>query len=564
MARVTFLPGGTSIDVAAGTTILAAARQAGVLIESPCNCAGTCGKCRVQVDPAWHHRIRQAAHHDVTVDDQAKGTVLACVTEVLDDIEVFLPSSARQPAAMQIIGQGKALDVIADAAIRKRYDPLLQRTDVLALNRQTGEEECLGSETGNTVADLWGVVVDIGTTTLVVSLVSLHTGQETAKSSALNPQSLHAQDVLSRIKLAGEPQGLERLYAGLIGELHDLIGQVCRQSGVDRRQIYEVVFSGNTCMLHLATGQDPTSLGRYPYDPLERGGRVIEAQAHGLAIAPWGRIYLPPIISAYVGADITAGVVAAELASRVGTTLFVDIGTNGEMILARDGRLLATSTAAGPAFEGMNIACGMRAAAGAVERFTVEDDGTLSVETIGQAPAVGICGSGLIDLVGELVRHGVLQPTGRWADPGRTQLLPALAERLQPREGKTVFYVDGDVYLTQKDVRQVQLAKGAVRAGIEMMLKREGLTLADVDQVLIAGSFGYHLRARSLIDIGLLPADFAGKIEFVGNTALTGGQALLVHEPLRTTAQAWVDTVDVVELAHDPGFDRVFVESLNF
>jgi uncharacterized 2Fe-2S/4Fe-4S cluster protein (DUF4445 family) len=353
------------------------------------------------------------------------------------------------------------------------------------------------------------------------------------------------------------------LQTRLIEELNRMTADLSERHGVAREQIYEAVLSGNTTMLHLAVGADPRSLGRYPYTPLIRGGDSRPAVRIGLEIAAGGQVYLPPVFDAYVGADITSGVLATALDQLRGVTLFVDVGTNGEMILAVDGQLHATSTAAGPAFEGMNIACGMRAAEGAIEVFSIDDDGQVEIRTIGQAPPVGICGSGLIDVVGELVAHGVIEKSGRFTKT-REHLPAALGERLIAREGKPAFDLGGGITLSQKDVRQVQLAKGAVRAGIDTLLRLGEMTPEDVDRVLIAGSFGYHLRPQNLIYLGLLPAAFAGKIEFVGNTSKTGAQAFLLDRVAREEMARVVEATPTADLAHAPNFEQTFVEALAF
>jgi uncharacterized 2Fe-2S/4Fe-4S cluster protein (DUF4445 family) len=234
------------------------------------------------------------------------------------------------------------------------------------------------------------------------------------------------------------------------------------------------------------------------------------------------------------------------------------------MVLGRSGRLRATSTAAGPAFEGMNISCGMRASRGAVEFFDIAEDGAISVKTIGGAPAAGICGSGLLDIVGELVDHGVIGGNGRFVDAEKAVLPSLLKERLVKREGKVAFRVTEDLFLSQKDIRQVQLAKGAVRAGIEFLLQDTGIGAGEVDRVLIAGAFGYHLQEKSLLRLGLLPREFAGKIDFVGNTSKSGGQAFLLNRGFRDEMTAVVKDIEVIELANFPDFDKVFVRCLSF
>jgi uncharacterized 2Fe-2S/4Fe-4S cluster protein (DUF4445 family) len=285
-----------------------------------------------------------------------------------------------------------------------------------------------------------------------------------------------------------------------------------------------------------------------------------------LGIAPFGRIYLPPVISAYVGADISSGILASRLFERGGTTLFMDIGTNGEMVLSRDGELSATSTAAGPAFEGMNIACGMRAATGAIELVKIDEEGRLSFRTIGDAPPVGLCGSGLLDVTGELVHSGLIGPSGRFVKPDEARADASDPEGRLERDarGKPRYRLADAVWLTQNDIRQVQLAKGAIRAGIELLLKSLKLSVEDVDRVQIAGSFGYHIREQSLFRVSLLPENFRGSVEFVGNTSKTGGEILLLNEDYRRRMEEIAKEVRVVELANDENFEKVFVRSLRF
>jgi uncharacterized 2Fe-2S/4Fe-4S cluster protein (DUF4445 family) len=533
-----------SVEVAEGTSLLEASRGSGLALEAPCNGVGTCGKCRVRIDAPGHVRVA-ASGADAR-------EVLACQAEVTGDLVVQLPGDG--PAGLRILSEGLRSRVALAPRIRKHFRPERNRTEVF-----TGAE-LMASETGDTSGESFGLVVDIGTTTLVASLVDLGDGEERLSRSALNPQTRHGQDVLSRIHMGSTAAGLERLQADLIDELNRLIASLCSGSGVAPGRIHEAVLAGNTAMLHLAAGADPRSLGRYPYTPVLTGNQYLRAADLRLGIAPEGQVYLPPILSAYVGADIVAGLLATELHRQSGVVLFVDIGTNGEMVLAADGKLTATSTAAGPAFEGMNIACGMRAAEGAVETFIVTGQ-DIRVETIGGAPAVGLCGSGLLDLVGELASHGAVDRNGRFA---KRHPHPGLGRRLESREGRTTFQVAGQVILTQKDVRQVQLAKGAVRAGIDLLLRSQGLEPGDVDRVLIAGSFGYHLRAATLVNLGLVPQAFADRVAFVGNTSQSGGRAFLVNAESREAMAGVAAGVRVLELANDPAFEKTFLAAMAF
>jgi uncharacterized 2Fe-2S/4Fe-4S cluster protein (DUF4445 family) len=551
MPRIRFQTAGTSgdravatLEVAAGTTLLEASRRSGLAVEAPCNGSGTCGKCRVRIDAPGQVRDGSGAGDPFEP--------LACRAEVLGDLVVDLPGPAA--AGLRILCGGAQSAVAVAPHIRKLWRQDRNRTEVYA------GDELLEAEPGDTAGENFGLVVDLGTTTLVAALVDLRDGREQLSRSALNPQTRHGQDVLSRIQLGSTPEGLERLQGDLIRELNGLVASLCAGTGVAAARIHEAVLSGNTAMLHLAVGADPRSLGKFPYTPLLKGGEYLDAAAIHLAIAPRGRVYLPPILSAYVGADIVSGLLATSLPEQPGIVLFVDIGTNGEMVLAVNGKLTATSTAAGPAFEGMNIACGMRASEGAVELFAVEEQG-IRLETIGSADPVGLCGSGLLDLVGELARAGSLDRNGRFS---RQAPNPVLRERLEFREGRGVFQVAGPVYLTQKDVRQVQLAKGAVRAGIELLLRSEGLQAGDVERVLIAGSFGFHLRTRSLVNLGLLPEALADRVEFVGNTSQSGGRAFLVNAPSRWSMAEMAGRVRVLELSNDPAFEQTFISALAF
>ncbi|BCS54147.1 ASKHA domain-containing protein [Geobacter sp. SVR] len=547
MVTVRFLPDNRSASIEQGSTILEAARQAGVLIEAPCNGAGHCAKCLVRLP--GDDLANVVVHVDAPVD-AGPDMVLACHSHVFGDVTV--ETVQREETGLQVQCAGQAGDVDLLPYITKNYHAGADRTAVLAGDR------LLGFEQGDTTTATYGLVVDIGTTTLVAAVVDLNSGAELAGASRLNPQSLHAQDVLSRIRFAADG-GLEVLHRELIRELNAIIAEAASAATIPADRIYEAVFSGNTCMLHLAAGIDPAPLGRHPFTLVIRGGCHIGASDIGLAIAPAGIVYLPPVISAYVGADISAGMLASGLADLPGNTLFIDIGTNGELALAADGVLLASATAAGPAFEGMNISCGMRAAVGAIERVELAPDGELELGVIGAVEPAGICGSGLMDLVAVLVEQGAILPSGKLNGSGTL-----FADLIEKTDAGSVFRLSRRVAFSQKDVRQVQLSKGAIRAGIELLLERAGLGPGDLDRVLIAGSFGYHLRERSLISIGLLPPEAEGKVAFLGNTSRSGGEMLLLDHRLRPQLQDVVERVTVVDLAGDPTFERAFMAAMKF
>lgn len=556
MVKVKFVTNNKYVMAEKGTTILEAARKIGVLIESPCNGAGVCGKCKVKVVSDNIENVIQDGKHHLSEEEKAAGFVLSCQAKVIGDIDIEVISKRNNNKTLKILNNGQSFDIKLDNYISKEYKN--NKTYIYA------GEQLIGEEMGDTAALSFGMVVDIGTTTIVASLVNNITGDELCSVSALNPQSIYAQDVLSRIKIASDDKGLEKMYSCIIEEINSLLSQITKETQIEKKYIYEIIFSGNTCMIHLAANINPYSLGKYPYTPKLRGGSYLRAKEHKLNISEMGLIYLPPIISAYVGPDITSGILATRLQDIEGTTLFVDIGTNGEMVIAKDGKLSATSTAAGPAFEGMNITYGMRAQNGAIEYFNIEEDGSIEIRTIGDEKPIGICGSGLLDVVGELVSNKIIDKNGRFVSSKDSELSEILQKRFVIFEGKTAFEIAEGVFLTQKDIRQVQLAKGAVRAGIEFLMRSKEVEADKVNKILIAGSFGYHLRIKSLINIGLLPREFNGKIDFVGNTSKSGGHAFLLNKNYRFEMEKLVGQIEVVELSKGKDFDIIFIKYLSF
>lgn len=557
MVKVHFTNQSISVEVEPETTILEAARQAGLIVESPCDGMGTCGKCKVNIGQNQQEKVLyEEGRHHLSEEDKKAGYVLACQAKVMQEIHVQYESSEKQNKTLKILNQGVTFQYQNKPYIRKEFD----KTET----KVYGGDVLLGIEEGDTRDHFYGLSIDIGTTTVVCALIDMNTGKELGSTSALNPQSLHAQDVLTRIKYASEPKGLKQMYESIISEFNKMTKELCSTYHIKSEWIYEAVYSGNTTMIHLAGNRNPKSLGKYPYTPVLKGGCYDRAEENGLQISPFGLIYYPPIISAYVGPDITSGVLSTCLKDQKGTTLLIDIGTNGEMVIEREGELSATSTAAGPAFEGMNILFGMRAGKGAIEYFEIHPDHQVEIRTIGDTKAEGICGSGLFDIVGELVRVGIIKKNGRFVSPDKLPENDPLKSHLKEYEGKLAFEIAEGVYLTLKDIRQVQLAKGAVRSGVEALMESQNVTAKEVDKVLIAGSFGYHLRAKSLVNLALLPKEFLEKIEFVGNTSKTGGNAFLLNYDLRKDMEETVGKIHCIELANIEGFNELFVKCLNF
>jgi uncharacterized 2Fe-2S/4Fe-4S cluster protein (DUF4445 family) len=545
--EVRFLPGPFVVEVEPGSTLLAAARKANAPLEAPCDGAGICGKCLVRLNSEALGALEPGV--DLRGGGNGHGTlVLACDARVRARVTATIPEHRDQGLTIVDHGVAVAWPLVPHITVHDSHGDSLVWAG----------ERLLASLPGlSPVANL-GIAVDIGTTTLVVVLVDLASGQELAVASALNPQTSFGHDVLTRIRFAAEPNGLATMQRALIKMLNDLVIQVCERAGAQAKHIHEAVLGGNTCMLHIATNVDPAPLGRAPYVPSLMGGNHLQAADLGLDIAGHGLVYLPPVVSAFVGADITAGILATDLHRLQETTLLLDIGTNGEMVLAHDGELWATSTAAGPAFEGVNITCGMRATSGAIDAVSAQADGW-QVHTIGDVPAIGICGSGLIELVSRLVESGAIGKSGRF-DPA----VAPVVGNWEENAGRRLLRVSGEVVLTQKDVRQVQLAKAAIRAGLEALLDSAKVCVEDVKRVLVAGSFGYHLRPESLAGAGLLPPVLAARVEAAGNTCKSGAVTLLTSATARHVLLSVAKRVRSVELSNDEAFGRRFVSHMAF
>lgn len=528
-ATIRFEPSGRTISVPPGSTILAAARLAGVEIDAPCGGLGRCGSCRVR--PIGMLEPPSAEERELLGGaGVASGVRLACRARVAGDVEVTVPGASHE-ARVVTSAQQRPLAV----------EPPAERGIVT-----------LGSPVG--------VAVDLGTTTVAVLLMDLATGEPLAVAGDTSAQRAFGADVLSRVAHAASGGALE-LQKVAADQIELLLGVALQRADVPADRVAEMVVVGNTAMTGLLLGADVTPLGEAPY----AGAPVAEARvpAHTVGLTAFASldVLVPPGVSAFVGPDITAGMLAVGLAERAAPTLLMDLGTNGELVLASRGELLAASTAAGPALEGASISCGMRAEPGAIERVSLDGD-DLAFAVIGEREPLGICGSGLLDLVATLLEAGLIDASGKLADdaPG------PLGQRLTERDGIRAFTVDvsSNVVLTQKDIRALQLAVGAVRTGIELLLAEADVDPRDVVTALVAGGFGYHVCAGSLVRLGLIPAAWYGRVVFAGNTALFGARMYLANSDVRQQARDLVQRVRTVDLAAHPEFPSRFLAALTF
>ncbi|MDP1711060.1 MAG: ASKHA domain-containing protein [Candidatus Nanopelagicaceae bacterium] len=436
------------------------------------------------------------------------------------------------------------------------------------------DQALIDVEPGDTTSIRYGVAYDLGTTTVVATLLDLNTGTPLAVKSMLNKQQPFGADVISRISATMlDPLALNRLRALAQATLSELTNEVCEEAGINPLNVYEVALAGNATMTQLVLGIDPEPIGVAPFIMASADYPDVEASELGISIHPRAKAVILPSLGAYVGGDIIAGALASGMDRDKRLRLFIDVGTNCEIILGNGEKILATAAPAGPAFEAASIRCGVRAASGAIETIKVED-GDLVIGTIEDAPPIGICGSGLVDACACLVQVGLLDHSGRFAtDEVAATVAPKLALRLLQREGERVFVLAwngevGDlndcVYLTQRDVRELQFAKAAIATGWALLLEEFGVEPSEIQQVLLAGSFGSYLSPASAIKIGLVPKLSVLRIISAGNVAGEGAKMTLLSAQERHGANALLQEIEYVELSDRADFNDKFVERLAF
>ena len=592
-----------------GTSLLAAAQAAGVDITATCGGRGRCTSCRVKfvagaVPPP-------SIGDEIQLGDQLvrEGYRLSCQCMPTEAVTVQVAPPLEE-TAFQILGAGAGVagrttiasgvdkqlvkvalpreehhqtsdaDQLAAAVGVAAADipvgvlaalPEALRGDPAGVTVTTFAGRILAVERGDTTSMRFGLAIDVGTTTVVTTLLELTSGEQLASVSSLNPQAVFGGDLMSRIAFAQfNPGNLRKLHTRILGLLNQHVAEVCRTSGVLPKWIYKVVVVGNTCMHHILLGIDPSHVGLAPYAPVMRHALTVSARDLFLRIAPEARVCLLPLVAGFVGADAVAVALATRIYEGDALRAAVDIGTNGEVLLGSAARLWACSAPAGPAFEGGQIRHGMRGALGAIDRATVDDD--LQVHTIGEAGALGICGSGLLDLVAGLLEAGAIDWTGLIQVEQRDTLPPRLRDRVVMRgeERQVVVLRPGEadapreIVLTQDDVRQLQLAKAAIASGIAMLQHVAGVPLERVSELMLAGGFGNYLSIASAVRIGLIPDLGPGRVRYVGNAASLGAQLCLLSEPERARAEAIVGRVGHVSLAAHPDFEQIFVDCMNF
>lgn len=612
--KISFEPSGRQVYALPGTILLEAAAQAGLILQTPCGGGGRCGKCRLKVisgacPPSANCRPALGAA------EVEQGYRLACQARIQGDLVVEVPVTSLFESQQQILVQAGAsgappgelelcpavskhfveLDIPSQADARSDVERLraairppgfgpvnirLLRLLPGLLRRQgfrgtavIVDGDLVDFEPLDTTSQCYGIAVDLGTTTLVGTLVNLKTGLDLGVEAKINPQTSYGDDVIARIRKCREDaKGLGQLQRVIIGAVNEIADELVRAAGIDRAHIYEIVMAGNTTMQQIVCGIDPAALGELPFVPVFTDAPHLNAADLALDINPCGKVFVFPQIGGFVGGDTVAGIVASRLDRETETVLFVDIGTNGEIVLAHNGKMIATSVAAGPAFEGARISCGMRATSGAIEKVVM--DGDLRMNIIGNTRPAGLCGSGLIDTVAELLRLGLLDPTGRLQAPDEVPAATALAlrKRLVAQDGhfdfllahKTETVSGKPLFLTQRDVRELQLANAAISAGISILLEMEGLKPMDLKRVLLAGAFGNFIRRNHARRIGLLPPIPCDRIRFIGNATSLGAKRALLSVAEKQAAAAIARAVRHVDLSLSPDFQTAFSSAMLF
>lgn len=591
--RVRFMPQDVTVMVEEGTDLLAAQIQAGLHPDAPCGGKGTCGKCLVNI-----------------VEGEPSGVQKACTTKIKSDMTVNLQTGGGHSILLEgvqrkieINSSVKSLNVtvkpcelgsnlsdwkrlklaVAEAAGIDEAEIVPNRRLIADLYQtlQDNDYSLNVVMCGNEILDLRAaadpvhvMAFDIGTTTIVGYLLDITDGKELAVSSMLNPQSQYGADVIERSNYAIS-DGVEELSSLVHEALNQLIEKAVKQAGIAKESIYMISVVGNTCMHHLFAGISPKALVHAPYNPTISESMMLKASDMEINIFPDGRVMLLPNIAGFVGADTVGVLLATEFDTLEELSLVIDIGTNGEMVMGDKNRRIACSTAAGPAFEGAKITCGMRGAKGAIDHVKWED-GQLTYSVIGGGKPIGICGSGLMDIVTFLLEGGLMDEMGRMMDEDEyeSEIAQACASRIirvEPRNMKAFLLADEQesgngekVYLSQKDIREVQLAKSAMAAGVTLMADTLGVEIGDIKKVMIAGAFGNYMSPHSACGIGMIPQELEDRIVPVGNAAGEGAKIAALNQAEYERCQKMAVECEFLELATHPDFQDTYVDLMEF
>lgn len=605
---VAFLPKKKTVKVPSGTNLIDAAEKAGITITNLCGKNGKCGKCKVRIPKT---EIPYSSQEEIMLSPEERSVSihLACqinikenlVVEIIEEEKIatthFLTYDLSDefdidqhiqkiyieldpPDITNQIDDLKNLEYSITFKDKKIFTPLPVLQNLSSFLRKNAFKstfvvdgnEIVNIESGDTTNRLFGVAIDLGTTTIVGSLVNMKNGKILGTSACTNPQIKNGADVISRVNYAiSEPGGLGKLQTSVIEAINKIIDDLCQQANVNFREIYELSLAGNTIMNHLFLGVTPQYISEAPYIPVYRKSLKFMAEELGITIQPRGPISTLPNISGFVGGDITGFILASNIHQRDKIILGIDIGTNGEIVLGSKERLVCCSAAAGPAFEGGQISNGMRATEGAIDKFNISENQSF-YHVIGETEPKGICGTGLVDVVAELLRVEIINMYGRLEIPASNHLPDWLKQRviISDKENSYMIVSENEsgiqlpLAISQRDIREVQLGKGAIAAGIQILCKELGISCEDIDQILIAGAFGSYLNKINAQRIGLIPKVPLERVTYVGNAASLGAKKFLLSKEVRDTAEQIISTTEYIELSSNADFQGIFAEKMLF
>jgi len=584
------------IEVERGGNLFNALMENKIFIDSPCSGKGTCGKCKVKIVKGLKGVTPLDTKH-LTKEELESGFRLSCNLNINEDIEIVLSEKSED---MEVLITGSEQQYNLDTVVKKKYlvieKPSIndQRDDYRRLSdacenndllidlqylpkisdllREADfnvtaalyKKRLLHLENGNCLQQNYGLAVDIGTTTIVIYLLNLNDGKVMDVDSRVNNQRSYGVDVISRINFTVEnPKGLGILKDNIISQLNDMIEFLCKKNNISEDNIYDIVIVGNTIMTHLLLGLTCKNITISPYIPVAT--KAFEIKAKELGIKTKGMVSLVPGISAFVGSDITAGILSCGMLNSEKYSLLLDLGTNGEIALGNNNEVVTCSTAAGPAFEGANIKYGIGGVKGAISKIDLSRNKIY--ETIRNEKPCGICGSGVLDAVAQFVKFGILDETGRMIGKDKVENKDYQNRIIEIDNMRQFIVVQSSVdeeiiTFTQKDVREVQLAKAAVCAGIKILLKEKNINFNEIEKVYIGGGFGNYMDIESSVDIGMIPKELKGKIKSVGNCAGGGAKMYLLSKRIRENAVDIINKTTYIELSKRKDFQEYFIDSM--
>ncbi|MDD5255741.1 MAG: ASKHA domain-containing protein [Candidatus Omnitrophica bacterium] len=625
--KITFYPDNKSVEVEKDKTILSAAISAGLYINSSCAGEGVCGRCKVILRKG---EVLSQSSGRITAEEKKRGVYLACITQVLSDLEVEIPVESRlnlegltqeevnarmkkdytEPEDIEPAGKVPSegdfpfsplsrkvyLKLSPPAAEEKMSDlerlerrisqaekisvkhtclsnikslgELLRSSDwkvTAALGRRDDFTEILFIEPQNTSGKNFGVAFDIGTTTVSGQLVDLNSRKVLGTKATYNKQAQFGSDVITRIMYAKDTEGLEDLHRAVVADMNEMILELAAEHGVDLNDVTYAVCAGNTTMIHLLLRVDPTYIRKEPYIPTLNFVPVLRASEVELRINPRGLLYCVPGVASYVGGDVTAGVISSGLFKQPHLGILIDIGTNGEVVLGNRDFLISCAASAGPAFEGSGVSCGMRASKGAIQKVKIKPVSfDVSYSTMGSLKPLGICGSGYIDIIAQMLNAGVIDKGGKIKDAAHKRIRLGDEGREFVIADKQASGTGKDIVITESDIENLKRAKAAIYAGVSMLVRHMELDLSRVERVFIAGGFGTYLDMENAIRIGLLPDMPKNKFVFIGNSSLSGSREMLLSSRAADTAADVARKMTYLELSSEPLYMDEYMAALFF